>query len=476
MSETKTKPPAFSKHSHELQAQSYEDLLVQDTRAVPEFIRHFGEPEVGPAEVPTRWYTDHAVYRDEIENIWKRTWQMVCRTDHLRSVGDTYVYDICGMSFVLVRDRDQQIKGYWNSCLHRGATLRTCAGRVDRLQCPFHGFTWGLDGESLLIPHPEEFPHIDKSKFSLPRVQVGIWQDFVFINPDLEAGPLENFVAPLESQFSRVPFTGRELALHVVKEFPANWKAVHEAFMESFHVLTTHPQFALAMAERCTDYGYVGNVSRGVVTVGQTNDYVPFTPDEQQIFRAQQEFWDDEEGETLAEGETARQALVERARNLMRPAVGTLADEVSDTEAVDLYYYTLFPNFGPYGVFGQPMVYRFLPHGTDPDRSTMEVWFLTPLPEGVEAREPAKPVYIGDDEDFTAFEAWGSFGAFLAQDSANIGGMMAGLRNNQTGIVNFARKYESMIRHFYSLYEQAMHYSAANEVTALKAARVGKQS
>lgn len=470
-----TKSKAFAMHSHESQAQSYEDLVRSDTREVPEHIRTFGELDIGPNEVPARWYTDHDIHRKEIENIWKRTWQMVCRTDHLPAVGDTYVYNICGMSFVLVRDRDNQIKGYWNSCLHRGATLRNCAGRVDRLQCPFHGFTWGLDGKSLLIPHPEEFPKIDQANFSLPEVQVGIWQDFVFINPDLGAEPLETYLAPLNDQFSRIPFTGRELSLHVVKAFPANWKAVHEAFMESFHVLTTHPQFALAMAERCTSFGLTGNVSRGVLTVGQTNEYIPFTPDEEQIFRAQQEFWDDEDGVTLPDGVTARQALIERARNLMRPVVGAAADEASDTEAVDLYYYTLFPNFGPYGVFGQPMVYRFLPHASDPDKSTMEVWFLMPIPEGVEAKEPAKPIYIGEDEEFTAIESWGSFGAFLAQDSANIGGMMTGLRNNQTGIVNFAAKYESMIRHFYSLYEVAMGLSAGEEVAALKKKRARLQ-
>lgn len=471
MAESAGKPKAFAMHSHETQAQSYEDLLEEDTRPIPERVRSFGDYDVGPRQVPARWYTDHGIYRDEIENIWKKKWQMACRIDHLREVGDTYVYNVASLSFVLVRVSKDLIKGYWNSCLHRGVLLRSCAGRVDRLQCPFHGFTWGLDGKNLLIPHPEEFPDINQAEFSLPEIQVGVWQDFVFINPDLEAESLEDYLEPLDSQLSLVPFTNRELSLHITKVFPANWKALQEAFMESFHVLTTHPQFAFTMAERCTDFSAAGNVSRGVLTVGHTNDYVPFTPDEQQIFRAQQEFWDDEEGGILPEGMTARQALVDRARELMRPVIGSAADEVSDTEAVDLFYYTVFPNFFPFGMFGQPMVYRFLPHGNDPDKALMEVWFLTPLPEGAEPKAPAQTVNLSEDQEFTAFEPWGSFGAFLSQDSGNLAGIMTGLRNSPTGIVNFARKYESKIRHFYDLYENSMNLSSNEEVRALKSAQ-----
>lgn len=471
MTDQASKPKPFSKYSHETQPQTFDDLLALDTRPVPDYVRHFGDYDVGPTQVPTRWYTDPELHKAEVEKIWKRKWQMACRVDHVREIGDTYVYNVAELSFVIVRASKDEIKGYWNSCLHRGVPLRPCAGRVDRLQCPFHGFTWGLDGKSLLIPHAEEFPQIDQATFSLPEVKVSVWQGFVFINPDLNAGPLEEYVGKLDSELSLVPFTNRQLSMHVTKVFPANWKAVQEAFMESFHVLTTHPQFAVNMGERCTSFGADGNVSRGILTIGQTNDYVRSTPDEQQIYRAMQEFWDDETdlGEfALPEGVTAREAIIKRSRDLMRPIIGPKADEVSDMEACELFYYTVFPNFFPFGVFGQPMMYRFLPYGSTPDKSLMEVWMLLPLPDGVEPDEPVKPIWLDEDQEFSTVEALGSFGAFISQDSSNLGSIMTGLRNNQLGFVTFARKYESKIRHFYALYEKALDLSAAEEVDRVK--------
>ncbi|HKT14417.1 MAG TPA: SRPBCC family protein [Allosphingosinicella sp.] len=463
---------AFGKHFHEKQAQSYAELLERDTRPVPELVRSFGVEDVGPCEVPVRWYTDHSLYKAEIEKIWKRKWQMACRVDHVAEPGDTYLYEVGGLSFIIVRVSDTLIKGYWNSCLHRGVRIRPCSGRVDRLQCPFHGFTWSLEGRSILIPQPEEFPHIDPQTFSLPEVQVATWQGFVFINPDLGAQSLESYIGDLDAEFTRVPFTDRELSMHIFKIVPANWKVVQEAFMESYHVLTTHPQYAMSIAaDRCNTFGASGNVSRGIVASGQTSDYVPRTPNEQDIFRAMNEYWDDEaspDDMILPEGMTARQAAAERGRIALRPLFGPSIDEASDAEMVDVFYYTLFPNFHPFGIYLTPPIYRFLPYGNDPDKCVMEVMVLVPVLDGADRQGPAKPIWLDADQEFTEIEALGSFGAFIAQDSDNLRGVMEGLRNSQTGIVNFARTHESKIRHFYSVYEEAMGLSAAAEVAALK--------
>ncbi|HKT74044.1 MAG TPA: aromatic ring-hydroxylating dioxygenase subunit alpha [Steroidobacteraceae bacterium] len=468
------KARSFSKRSHDSQPQSYDEVLDKDTRPVPAYVRKFGEQLIpGPCEVPVRWYTDRGIYEAEIESIWKRKWQMACRLEHVAAVGDTHVYDVAGLSFIIVRVSQEVIKGYWNSCLHRGVPLRQRSGRVERLQCPFHGFMWGLNGKCLMVPHPEEFPHINREKFSLPEVQVAVWQGFVFINPDLQAQSLESYIDGLDAGFSVFPFTRREIVVHIMKIFPANWKALQEAFLESFHVLTTHPQFATSQAaDRCTTFGALGNVSRGIVSLGQTSDYVPYTPDEQEIFRALNEFWDDEEHSqdwALPDGVSARQAYAERARTALRVLLGSAIDGVSDAELVDIFYYTVFPNFNPYGGFAAPMVYRFLPYGNDPEKSVMELMFLRPISAGAEPREPPKPIWLSEDQEFATVEELGSFGAFVSQDSDNLRGIMKGLRNSRTGIVNFARNYESKIRHFYSLYEEAMGLSAAEEVAALKA-------
>lgn len=467
---------AFTKHEHATQFQSYDDVLASDSREVPDFVRHAGAGDVGPVQIPARWYLDRQVHELEIEHIWKRKWQIACRTDDIPEVGDTYVYDIAGLSFVIVRVTPAQIKGYWNACLHRGVTLRKCSGRVDRLQCPFHGFTWGLDGRSRLIPNPEEFPHIDPENFSLPEVQVGVWEDFVFINPDLEAESLESYLGTFPDQFRRWGYAGRQQALHFAKVFPANWKAVQEAFMEAWHVLTTHPQLAWSNAERCAQFGASGNYSRGILCMGQSSDYMPRTPDEQEIWDKMNSIWDDQERppeQLLPEGVSARQAMAARNRDIFRPLMGDIVDEMSDAENVDVFYWSLFPNFNPFQGFKSPFIYRFLPYGDDHSKSIMDVMFLTPVAPGQQPLPPAKLRWIDEGDDYTALQELGTFGAFLSQDIANMDEIMKGLRNNRTGIVNFAREQELKIRHFYAIYERTLGLSAAEEVAALGAGRAG---
>lgn len=472
------KPPVgtrgFQKHSHPDQPQSYAELVEQDSRPVPASIREFVTADVGdvgPFEVPTRWYTDRAVHDLEVEKIWKRTWQMACRVDHVREVGDTYLYEVAGLSFVIVRVTEELIKGYWNACLHRGVPIRRCAGRVERLQCPFHGFTWNLNGDSVLIPFPEEFPHLKPEKFALPEVQVATWQGFVFINPDLEAESLESYLGDFDGQFHRWPYTNREVTAHVTKIFPANWKSVQEAFMESFHVLTTHPQLALSSgADRCTAFGISGHYSLGVVPIGQTNDYVATTPEQQHIWRRLNQVWDDAEiaeDLKLPPGMTARTALANNNREMLRPVFGRLMDEASDTEMVDVFYWSLFPNFHPYGVFAGPMMYLYRPYGDNHDKCIMDVIFLSDVAEGAEPKSPPEVIMVGEDQDFTSVDMLGSFGVFVSQDTGNLNELTKGLRNSKRGTVNFARNYESKIRHFYAEYEQATGLSSAKEIAAM---------
>src|SRR3546814_3009319 len=103
---------------------------------------------------------------------------MACRVDELRNVGDTWVYEVASLSFVIVRSDPQTIKAFYNSCLHRGRPLRDCPGQVSHLKCPFHGFTWGLDGGLRGVPAREEFPTVTNEAFRLPEAKVALWGGF----------------------------------------------------------------------------------------------------------------------------------------------------------------------------------------------------------------------------------------------------------------------------------------------------------
>ncbi len=470
----------FDMHVHEGQPQSFVEVLDMEKRPVSDHIRAFATKEgghyenvEGPVQVPTRWYTDHNVYIDEVEKIWKKKWQMACRIEHVADVGDTFVYDVAGLSIIIVKAKDDELKAYWNSCLHRGVPLRKCSGNAGRaLQCPFHGFTWSLEGKSIQIPHPEQFPQIDQENFNLPEVKIAVWKGFVFINPSPDAEPFEEYLGPLAEENHTWPYN-MGFGFHVAKVFNGNWKSLQEAFMESYHVLTTHPQTVdYGASDGCSEFGMAGNISVGVLSLGLSNEYLSKTPEEQYIYNKMNEIWDDEETPPdmiLPDGMTAREKDAQKKRENLRPILGDMVDEISDTEVSDIFYWTVFPNFHPFGIYTNPLVYSFRPYGNNPDKSIMEIYFLKPLPEGTPPIPTPKRILLSEEEEYSSIKELAYFGAFIAQDSDNMNSIMDGLRANQLGYVNLAHKYEGKIRHFYKRYQEEMGLSAADEVAKLKA-------
>lgn len=380
---------------------------------------------------------------------------MACREEELAEVGDTQVYDIAGISIVLVRSSKSAIKAFYNACLHRGVTLRKCGGHVTQLRCPFHGFTWGLDGSLKMIPCADNFAHVKRDEFRLPEVKVGLWGGFVFINLDPNAESLETYLGELPRHFERYPYDGRVKTLHVAKVFPCNWKLAQEAFMEAWHVLEVHPQYAYTAGERCNQQEAWGNFSRGILPYCITSDYIRDTPAPQKIYEAALGRWDDSEPlPPIPEGMSARTAVANASREMLRGTWGKKVDELSDAEMVDIIYFTLFPNFNPFGAL-QPLVYRFRPYGDDHTKSIMDMMLVTAVPAGANPPEPASTRWLSEGEDFSVVPELGALGPFVSQDIANLGQIMQGVRNNQRRRVVFAREQELKIRHFYSLWQRA---------------------
>ena len=116
---------------------SYDDLLDRDSRQVPATLRKRGVTDVGPIEIPTSWYTDAAIHEREIERIWKTRWQMVCRVDELRDVGDTWVYEVASLSFVIVRSDPQTIKAFITAACIAVGLFATARVRCPNLNARF---------------------------------------------------------------------------------------------------------------------------------------------------------------------------------------------------------------------------------------------------------------------------------------------------------------------------------------------------
>ncbi len=434
---------------------NYQELLDADSRAVPETMRWNVPADLGLADVPISRYLSRAAHELEKEHLWSRVWQIACREEHLAEVGDTFVYEIADRSFLVVRHAPgpDGLRAYPNACLHRGRALRDAPGRVEELQCSFHGFCWSLRGELTRIPSEWDFPHVRAESFELPRVQVGTWGGFVFLNPDPAAGPLPEFLGVLPELFARWPLESRYVRAHVTKVVNANWKLVQEAFMESYHVVTTHPQLLPGFGDANSQYDVFGNVSRTISPRGVASPLIGWAPTEQQqLDSALDVRLDDPPVLVVPDGGSARQVLAEAARTALRPALGDGAEELCDAELVDSYFINVFPNVHPWGAYNQ-IFYRFRPNGDDHRSALMEVMLLAPF-RG-DRPPPATEIRLGPEEHWRdAVEALGSLARVFDQDEFNLEAVQRGLLSTARTSVTLSAYQESRIRHFHHLYEQ----------------------
>lgn len=427
----------------------YQRLLDEETRPVPASLRATSAGPMDDAGIAPARYFDPETHRLEVERVWSRVWQMACREEQIPEVGDSVVYDIADTSLIVVRTAADEIRAFHNSCLHRGTQLRNRSGHVTRLRCPYHGFTWNLDGSLREIPCAWDFPQIDPATFRLPEARVGTWGGFVFVNIDPQAGPLEEHLENLPSHFTEWPLEERYLTGHVVRVMPCNWKVALEAFIEAYHTMTVHPQLLRTAADTLTEYDVYGaHVSRMITAVGISSEHLDREPDDVEIVKAM--LGPPEAEVTLAPGSTAREVLADRVRASLHRRTGRDYAHITDAEALDGIEYFLFPNFMPWGGYLTAFAYGFRPNGNDPDSCVIDIMVLEPVPETGPRPPAAKTRHLGPDESWTDAPELGVFGRVFNQDGARFERVQRGLRASVKPSGTLARYQESRIRHFHA--------------------------
>jgi phenylpropionate dioxygenase-like ring-hydroxylating dioxygenase large terminal subunit len=432
---------------------TYQQLLDNDSHDVPEVLRWFSPMPPSEADVPVDRYTSAAFHQVEVDTVWTKVWQMACREEDIPEVGDHITYDIVGRSILVVRSEPDVIKAFHNVCLHRGRRLREKAGRDTELRCAFHGFAWEINGCLKQVPCQWDFPRLQPEEWSLPEVRVGTWGGFVFINMDPNCATLESHLGGLSPHFDRWPLEDRYKEAHVAKVMNCNWKVAQEAFMEAYHVVATHPQLLPSLGDAISQYDVFGNFCRAITPNGVPSPHLTWQPTEQDMFDAMTDRNLDEEPRQLVPpGATARRMAADAARAALRPAIGDRADELCDAELTESIYYTVFPNFHPWGAYNR-IVYRFRPYGNDHRRSIMECMFLSPFPG--DERPPAAAIHwLTDDEDWTAAPELGMLGRVFNQDVYNLPQVQLGLEAMTKPGVTFADYQETKPRHFHALLDE----------------------
>jgi phenylpropionate dioxygenase-like ring-hydroxylating dioxygenase large terminal subunit len=424
------------------------EILANDTNPPPAFFDESVFPDAGPMDFSIDAYISPAFHQREVETVWRRCWQVACRADEVPNPGDFTVYDIAEDSVIVLRGRDGVLRGFVNSCPHRGTRLADGSGRAAQVRCGFHGITWSTEGDLKHLTCAWDFSEDARAKLRLPQVALGEWGGFVFVNFAPDPPPLLDYLEGLPEHFARWPLERRFAAAHVIKHLACNWKVTIEAFIETFHVIGLHPESLGFFGDVNSQYDvWPGkrHISRMINLSGVPSPHLGTVTPERTVAAAAK-FGLCEDG-PLAEGETPRQRIAARLRRFYGETFGVDLANISDCEVIDVIEYNLFPNLIAFGGFGSPLVYRSRPDGDDPNRSIFEVWLLLPVAEGAVPPPPAKLRVLADGERFADVPELSYYGPVLDQDADMMPRVQQGLRSSRKGVVTLSGYQESRIRH-----------------------------
>ena len=405
---------------------------------------------LGDEDLPFEAYTSAEQAAAEQAELWSRVWQWACHVDHIPEPGDYSVYDVGPWSALVVRTDGGGIKAYVNACMHRGTQLRPpdSCGFATRLTCPFHGWTWSLDGELIDVPGRWDFPHVTDDSHRLVELPVGVFAGFVFVNFDREAGPLEDYLGVLPEHFADWGIEDRYIETHLRKRLPCNWKAAAEAFIEAYHVRETHASGRLG-DEVTTQYDiFPPNVSRFIHTIGMDSPERPVPRTEQEMLdHLTRNVRHGMEPLVLPEGMRARDYYARFVQRELGERYGHDFSHLSESMTLDSIEYFLFPNAFFFPGLSLPMVYRFRPDPDSVDHSYFDLLMMRPRPADGPAPPPPEVIHLDVDDSYTLAEGLGGLARVYDQDTANMAaqtrGFKASLKRGQT----LGNYQESRVRH-----------------------------
>src|SRR5438034_5880121 len=236
-------------------------MPLMQTKDAPTFRKAAETFQARAKALPQRYFVSPEIFAQEQSEIFSRNWLLVGHKGQLKKSGDFFVievpappsqgYGATKESLIVVRDQKSEIRAFYNVCRHRGTRLKedTC-GHTSAIQCPYHAWTYGLDGRLIGAPHMDDVPGFDKADYPLHRVNLGLWEGFIFVNlagastPRSGYMPLEKWFAPLAGKFARWNLAELRSAKRIEYDGRANWKLILENYSECYHCPGVHPELS----------------------------------------------------------------------------------------------------------------------------------------------------------------------------------------------------------------------------------------
>ncbi|MBW8783842.1 MAG: aromatic ring-hydroxylating dioxygenase subunit alpha [Novosphingobium sp.] len=402
-----------------------------------------------PVTVGAEAYVSQDYARAEQERLWRKVWLQAGRVEDIPNVGDFITFDILTDSIIITRSAPDKISAYYNVCAHRGRRLvdtpagkRNARGTKANFVCSYHAWTYNLEGKCTYIEHKEDWQgSLTEERTRLGPVKVDTWGGWLWINMDPNAGALRDFLAPAASLLEPFELHNMRPRWRKWGIFDCNWKVAMEAFAETYHVSSTHPEFMAFGQFRgwARSHGYHSNIGYEAPK-GREEDQAKLrlgAGEDPRVSTAEMQVFTWENANT-----NTTMTLVEAAKRLVDELPpGTPAADVSKhwlasaraaDEARGVIWPTIppehtaksgtawqiFPNFQIGHAVNNMLCYQARPYGFDPDKCIFEGAVYELYPEG-EAPQ--------NEWEYTPAEAWPPV---LQQDFANMAAVQQGMKNN----------------------------------------------
>ena len=194
--------------------------------------------------LPAWIYSDPAFFEREKEAVFRTAWQLVCHQSDVPEPGDYHTFDFLGESVVVLRGEDRQLRSFHNVCRHRAARMldgpKGHCGR--RFSCPYHAWTYALDGRLVGVPQREAFRDLDLSRYGLVPLEQEIWHGFIFVRFAPGLPSVREMMAPYEHEIA--PYRMEELVPQgrvTLRPRNVNWKNVADNYSDGLHIPVAHP-------------------------------------------------------------------------------------------------------------------------------------------------------------------------------------------------------------------------------------------
>ncbi|HWF28324.1 MAG TPA: aromatic ring-hydroxylating dioxygenase subunit alpha [Mycobacterium sp.] len=404
-----------------------------------------------PVTIGVEAYVSEDYARAEREKLWRKVWQQVGRVEDLPEVGSYLTYDILDDSIIVVCTGPNEFRAHHNVCMHRGRRLvdtpegaKSACGRTKKsFVCGFHGWTYGLDGQCIHVPEEQDWRGaVTADNTHLGTVNVDTWGGWIWINMDPDCEPLRDYLEPAATMLDPFGLQNMRCKWRRWLHFDCNWKVAMEAFNETYHVATTHPQFNKFGEFRgwAKAQGKHSNIGYDAPTdLEETKSKIRLgTGADPRISTAEMQVYTLEETNA-----TTTQTLANAARRLVDELPeSTPADKVlehwlssarRDDAARGVIWPTIdpellgrsgtawqiFPNFQIGQGLTTALCYSARPYGYDPNRCIFESSCYELFPNGQEPQTEWEYIPAGD-------ERWRSV---LPQDFSNMAAVQQGMKS-----------------------------------------------